>query len=255
VVDDISSLPERVANSPASSSRDGVGLCLSGGGYRAMLFHVGALWRLNEIGWLRRLFFVSSVSGGSITAGLVAVKRRFSKPYMRDWQVGGVSVVAASAAFPPVRSPVTLEVDPAARDVAETKPSGNIEPWPPRTIKLSDGGVYDNLGLQPVLRRCATILVSTLKVGDDVLFLPGDAQWGPWQAILGNAHTVALINRTTFYKVKITAGISVNPVTQWPNIPERALVNQLNRQMTIFQASKPPPANTNIFRLPASRLR
>jgi NTE family protein len=24
----------------------GIGLCLSGGGYRAMLFHVGSLWRL-----------------------------------------------------------------------------------------------------------------------------------------------------------------------------------------------------------------
>ena len=28
----------------------GVALCLSGGGYRAMLFHVGTLWRLNELG-------------------------------------------------------------------------------------------------------------------------------------------------------------------------------------------------------------
>jgi len=27
----------------------GIGLCLSGGGYRAMLFHVGAFWRLNEL--------------------------------------------------------------------------------------------------------------------------------------------------------------------------------------------------------------
>jgi hypothetical protein len=53
-------------------SRSGIGLCLSGGGYRAMLFHVDALWRLNELGWLPRLAFVSSVSGGSITAGLLA---------------------------------------------------------------------------------------------------------------------------------------------------------------------------------------
>ena len=45
-------------------------LCLSGGGYRAMLFHVGALWRLNELGLLPRLDRVSSVSGGSITAGV-----------------------------------------------------------------------------------------------------------------------------------------------------------------------------------------
>jgi NTE family protein len=26
----------------------GTALCLSGGGYRAMMFHVGVLWRLNE---------------------------------------------------------------------------------------------------------------------------------------------------------------------------------------------------------------
>lgn len=51
--------------------RDGLALCLSGGGYRAMLFHVGALWRLNEAGYLPRLERVSSVSGGSIAAGML----------------------------------------------------------------------------------------------------------------------------------------------------------------------------------------
>lgn len=52
-----------------SAPTSGVALCLSGGGYRAMLFHVGALWRLNEMAWLPKLTRVSSVSGGSITAG------------------------------------------------------------------------------------------------------------------------------------------------------------------------------------------
>lgn len=47
-------------------------LALSGGGYRAMLFHVGALWRLNELGELNRCTHVSSVSGGSIVAGVLA---------------------------------------------------------------------------------------------------------------------------------------------------------------------------------------
>jgi len=32
--------------------RDGLGLCLSGGGYRAALFHLGGLRRLNELGLL-----------------------------------------------------------------------------------------------------------------------------------------------------------------------------------------------------------
>ena len=49
----------------------GTALCLSGGGYRAMLFHLGALWRLNEFGILSELKRVSSVSGGSIAAGVL----------------------------------------------------------------------------------------------------------------------------------------------------------------------------------------
>src|ERR1041385_2676291 len=51
----------------------GIALCLSGGGYRAMLFHLGALWRLNDAGLLRGLVRVSSVSGGSITAGVLGL--------------------------------------------------------------------------------------------------------------------------------------------------------------------------------------
>ncbi|MEU8417518.1 patatin-like phospholipase family protein [Amycolatopsis japonica] len=56
----------------ASTTRQGVGLALSGGGYRAMLFHTGALWRLNELGWLSKISTFSSVSGGSIAAGVLA---------------------------------------------------------------------------------------------------------------------------------------------------------------------------------------
>src|SRR5260370_639805 len=54
--------------------QEGTALCLSGGGYRAMLFHVGALWRLNELAFLPRLDRISSVSGGSITAGVLGLK-------------------------------------------------------------------------------------------------------------------------------------------------------------------------------------
>src|SRR5262249_27414203 len=48
-------------------------LCLSGGGYRAMIFHLGALCRLNQLGFLKKLARISSVSGGSITAGALAL--------------------------------------------------------------------------------------------------------------------------------------------------------------------------------------
>src|SRR5271154_1934196 len=50
----------------------GIALSLSGGGYRAMLFHLGCLWRLNEFRYLPKLDRISSVSGGSITSGVLA---------------------------------------------------------------------------------------------------------------------------------------------------------------------------------------
>jgi NTE family protein len=52
---------------------DGIGLCLSGGGYRAMLFHIGSLWRLNELGLLAKIDRIASVSGGSITAATLGL--------------------------------------------------------------------------------------------------------------------------------------------------------------------------------------
>jgi NTE family protein len=245
---------------PAAESREGdrgrrpeagAALCLSGGGYRAMLFHVGALWRLNEAGYLPKLERVSSVSGGSITAGVLGlawpkldfdaggvakgfqaevveplrkmaaktidfpaiaiglitpgttigervaaayrkhlferatlqdlpdkprfvfnatnlqsgVLWRFAKPYMRDYRVGEVkapevdlgTAVAASSAFPPFLSPVVLKLDEAAY----TPGSGELlrAPFTTRPF-LTDGGVYDNLGLETIWERFETILIS-----------------------------------------------------------------------------------------------
>src|SRR5207245_10527513 len=72
-------MPEQDPSSPVrpiptdvgGPPRPGIALCLSGGGYRAMLFHLGALWRLNELAYLPKLARISSVSGGSITAGVL----------------------------------------------------------------------------------------------------------------------------------------------------------------------------------------
>jgi NTE family protein len=53
-------------------ARHGTALCLSGGGYRAALFHLGAVRRLNELGILAGLDLVSAVSGGAILANLLS---------------------------------------------------------------------------------------------------------------------------------------------------------------------------------------
>lgn len=55
--------------------RRGRALALSGGGYRATLFDLGALRRLNELGVLTRLNTITSVSGGSVAAAQLARHR------------------------------------------------------------------------------------------------------------------------------------------------------------------------------------
>lgn len=62
------------AGAQPEAAPEGTGLCLSGGGLRAMIFHVGALWRLLETGRLQKIDRFSSVSGGSVTAGVLALK-------------------------------------------------------------------------------------------------------------------------------------------------------------------------------------
>lgn len=66
----------------------GIALCLSGGGYRAMLFHVGSIWRINEAGLLGNLNRISSVSGGSITTAVLGM----------NWTALGLSTTSPRAA-------------------------------------------------------------------------------------------------------------------------------------------------------------
>lgn len=59
---------------PETDKDPGFALALSGGGFRATLFHLGSLWRLNELGVLPKLAEVTSVSGGSIIAGYLGLR-------------------------------------------------------------------------------------------------------------------------------------------------------------------------------------
>lgn len=106
---------------------------------------------------------------------------RFSKKYMADYKVGMIenptlalsTAVAASAAFPPVLSPVTLKPKLSDYRPAQGEPL-HSEPYMTR-VTLSDGGVYDNLGLETVWKRYQTILVSDGggKLGHDAA-IPSD---------------------------------------------------------------------------------
>lgn len=261
--DALSSSSERTAVEASDFSWDGhstepgIGIAVSGGGFRAMLFHAGAFARLNELGLLSKAKRISSVSGGSIAAGTLGsiwgqlgapdangafanfkaryvepvyafsrrtidvmdiltgflpwtsaaeqvartydehlfhgrtlqdlpdaprfvfcatnlqsgVLWRFSKAYAGDYVVGRLDrprlslavSVAASSAFPPVLSPMLLKGQAV-----------NFQDWPGAPgplsaaerpafrdrIVLTDGGVYDNHGIEPVVKRYYTVFVS-----------------------------------------------------------------------------------------------
>ena len=240
--------------------REGIALCLSGGGFRAALFHAGGLRRLNELGVLSRIRTLSSVSGGSIASGLLAtvwsrlerdgnrftnLETLFEQPLRalcgrnirngpllwgrldpRNWPrlltsgfsatdllvseyervLGtvrlntlpahprfvfcaanlqtGVSfelsarsigdyvlgyaepgrftlaeAVAASSSFPFAFPPLVREVDVDAFTGGDPKAvASGFRPGP--RIALTDGGVYDNMGLEPAWKTHATVLVS-----------------------------------------------------------------------------------------------
>ncbi|WP_406830239.1 patatin-like phospholipase family protein [Pedococcus sp. KACC 23699] len=79
-----------------SGRRHGMALCLSGGGYRAALFHLGAARRLDELGILAQLDTVSGVSGGSLVANLLADPRlQFPADKQAGSQVGGFEDLVA----------------------------------------------------------------------------------------------------------------------------------------------------------------
>ena len=95
-------------STPNDRRRPQAALCLSGGGYRAMVFHVGALRRLNESGYLQAIARYSSVSGGSITSAVLGsmwrdldfddagVARRFEAFERRIFDFAGVAVDTGS---------------------------------------------------------------------------------------------------------------------------------------------------------------
>lgn len=107
---------------------------------------------------------------------------RFSKPFTRDWRVGEIrnptdsiaSVVGASSAFPPFLSPARFKYN----ESQYTPDSGNGLQKPPYTTRpaLSDGGVYDNLGLETVFKNFQTLIVSNAGAK----FKPQEKIVGDW---------------------------------------------------------------------------
>jgi NTE family protein len=124
--------------------------------YRAHLFGTATLQDLPD----RPRFVLNATNVQS------GVLWRFSKPFMADWRVGLIKnpnvelavAVGASSAFPPILSPVRLNLNP---NDFEPGSGADLERPPYTThVVLADGGVYDNLGLETAWKNYTTILVS-----------------------------------------------------------------------------------------------
>lgn len=116
-----------------------MGLCLSGGGYRAMLFHLGAIIRLNEAGILPKLKRISSVSGGSITAGVLGYK------WKRLGFQNGVAANLMAEVVAPVRTLAGKTID------VSSVLSGIFMPWASisdRVVKAYDQTLFQGATLQ-----------------------------------------------------------------------------------------------------------
>ena len=98
-----------IASDTGKGLLEGIALCLSGGGYRAMLFHLGSLWRLNEAGLLLKLERISSVSGGSIIAGVLGMN--WSK---LDFNTDGVGQQFVQQVVSPIRALASRTIDEGA---------------------------------------------------------------------------------------------------------------------------------------------
>lgn len=84
-----------------------------------MLFHLGSLWRLNELGYLKQLTRVSSVSGGSITAAVLGL--RWNR---LEFGADGVAANLEAEVVAPVRGLAGRTVDAPAVTVGLLAPGG-----------------------------------------------------------------------------------------------------------------------------------
>jgi NTE family protein len=284
-------------------TRGGRALCLSGGGFRAAIFHLGAMLRLHACGKLRDLDAISSVSGGSIASAWLAcrylsgrrdereafadwcdridflsavvepfrevaardlrtlpvlltlpwnwlwpsmrvnlLRRRyerifaglelrdlpasprfvfcatdltfganweFSRRRCGDFQAGYLrrhgrislaTAVAASSCFPPLFGPMHLPV--TAESFLHGKHRSAYGDHLRDRIELSDGGVYDNLATEPVIKSSREVLVS--DAGAPFAFVAGEhalRRLLRYASVVGN-QAVALRKRLLFRSIR-----------------------------------------------------
>ena len=74
-----------------------IGLALSGGGFRATLFHLGVIRRLRAEGLLATINYIASVSGGSVAATHLWANWERHNSSIEDFDKAAQEVVALTS--------------------------------------------------------------------------------------------------------------------------------------------------------------
>jgi NTE family protein len=134
---------------------------------------------------------------------------RFSREGLYDWKLGRLprtditlgTALAASAAFPPLLSPLRLETDsskwierPRIRDLDNA-------PRICARLLLGDGGIYDNMGVEALWRSMERVLVSDAGAPFAYVVSP----WTNWPSQLGRVRDI-LIEQTRALRKRMLIG-------------------------------------------------
>jgi predicted acylesterase/phospholipase RssA/proteasome lid subunit RPN8/RPN11 len=197
-----------------SDNRPRIGLALSGGGARAIAFHLGCLRALHDRGVLEDVGAISAVSGGSVIAGMYAYSqesfaefdRRVVKLLRRGLAVGiarrafaspllvgalGTATIAGSAALiaDATRAALTTGagvLGPLKRKaaVAASRIQPPLRRWISRTTALErtlHDEVFGDLDLKSPRRPGAEVVFNACELRSGSAFRFGSRESGCWR--------------------------------------------------------------------------
>ncbi len=209
----------------AQSARN-VGLALSGGGSRAIAFHLGCLRALHDRGILNRVQVVSAVSGGAVIAGMYAYSRgtfsefdksvvkllgrgverdilmKLTQPAMAARTAGTVALAGSAAALADIGR-LTLRSASSAFDLRNPRLLRfikNLQPplrrWASATVAFEEAlrdSVFGSIPITAPRRDEIELVLNACELRSGSAFRFGSRESGCWRygVVDGNAVEVA----------------------------------------------------------------
>jgi len=179
-----------------------IALTLSGGGARAIAFHLGCLRALHNKGVLEKVNVISSVSGGSIIAGMYAYWNDSFDDF--DQRVvhllrRGMHKAIVRHLFSPRLFPRIVATNLISRPVSSIAKLFKRQPpfrrWASRTDALEAAlrDIFHDLNLSKVARKNIDVVINACELRTGTAFRFGNHRSGTWRfgEIYDNQITVA----------------------------------------------------------------